>query len=200
MKFDYLFNRLFHREAWKAALSPAKDGTRFGSLSRQTAQVIFFHYEAVIQHTGSLRHAPATGAGFDELYEINSRMEQLRQLLPFANLHQQGIITDAERTAAFARSLVPPLPDRTEATKMTYYSVFIPTLGGHFYYLGAAEYQPDDIVSIPFGGENKMIYGIVTEVFHQNYWEIPLPLWKMKYIDSKAPQAVADEYHQKGAE
>lgn len=200
MKSDYLFNRLFHRETWKTALSPAKDSTRFQALCEQTAQIIFLHYESIIQHTGSLRHDPTAAACFGHLHEINSRVAQLRQLLPYANLHQQRLIADAERTSAFANSLVPTLPNRTEATKMTYYSVFIPTLGGHFYYLGAAEYQANDVVSIPFGGENKMIYGIVTEVYCRNYWEMPIPLWKMKYIDSKAPQAIADEYRQNSAQ
>ncbi len=199
MKFEYLYNRLLRREAWKAALQAEKNPTQLRALRAQTAQAIFFHYESIIQRTGEIRKAPVSDASLDCLLEIDSRIEQLRQLLPYANRGQQRLIADAECTAAFARSLVPSLPAGKKATEVTYYSVFIPTLNGHFYYLGIQKYQTGDVVAIPFGGENKMIYGVVKEVFCQDYWKMPLPLWKMKYIDSKAPQAIAEEYRRHGA-
>lgn len=78
------------------------------------------------------------------------------------------------------------------------YTVYIPTLDGRFDYLGAEDYRPDDIVVIPFGAEDREICGIVEKRQRYPVDKLPLPLWKMKYILDKAPEAVVQEYlHQK---
>lgn len=194
MHFRYLYNRLFHKAAWQNALNRCNETLRYKTLCTLSAQIIFDHYAAIIKCTGEIRK----GCTFDlcaaHLREIDSRMEQLRALLPYANNAQQTAIADAERTMQFAQSIVPSAPKERPATEIVYYSVFIPSMNGHFYYLAMQDFQPGDIVVIPFGAEDTLICGIVKEVFRRDYWKMPLPLWKMKYIDSMAPAEIADEY------
>lgn len=192
--FRYLYNRLLHRATWKKTLNRCNETLRYKALCALSAQIIFDHYAAIIKCTGEIRKGCTPDIYAAHLSEIDSRMEQLRALLPYANNPQQATIADAERTKQFARSIAPPAPKERVATEITYYSVSIPSMNGHFYYLAMQNFQPGDIVVIPFGAENMMIYGIVKEVFCRDYWKMPLPLWKMKYIDSMAPKKIADEY------
>lgn len=76
-----------------------------------------------------------------------------------------------------------------------FYTVYIPTLDGRFDYLSNQVYIPGEIVSIPFGPEDRELFGIVETVQSYPYGKTPLPMWKMKYILGKAPQAIIDEYH-----
>lgn len=78
---------------------------------------------------------------------------------------------------------------------ITFYTVYIPTLDGRFDYLAVEAYAPGDIVTIPFGPEDREIFGIVEKLQVYAYTKTPLPMWKMKYILGKAPQAIAEEYH-----
>lgn len=200
MHFRYLYNRFFHKAAWRNALNRCDGTLSYKALCTLSAQVIFDHYAAIIKCTGEIRRGCTTDICAAHLSEIDSRMEQLRALLPYANNPQQATIADAERTMQFARSIAPPAPKKRTATEIVYYSVFIPTMNGHFYYLAMQDFRPGDIVVIPFGAENVLIYGIVKEVFCKDYWKMPLPLWKMKYIDSMAPKEIADEYRKQQSE
>ena len=78
--------------------------------------------------------------------------------------------------------------------ELPFYTVYIPTLDGRFYYLSDTPYSPGDIVRIPFGPEDREIFGIVEEVRRYPIHRTPLPLWKMKYILGKAPWQIADTY------
>lgn len=196
----YLTNRLFHRDAWMQALNRGEEKLGYNALSALSAQVICAHYAAIIQLTGEIRSNQDSGKTQARAAEILSRVEQLQQLLPYATPAQRRQITDAQRTAQYAQSIVPPPDAHSRRTEITYYSVRIPAMNGHFYYLGTQQYHPGDVVVIPFGGENKLTCGIVEEVFCRDYWKMPLPLWKMKYIDATAPQEIAEEYWRQCAE
>lgn len=93
---------------------------------------------------------------------------------------------------------IPPAPadwavPSQEAEKgFLLYTVYIPTLDGRFDYLGVGEYAPGDVVFIPFGAEDRQICGIVEKRQRYPVDKLPLPLWKMKYILGKAPEAGAD--------
>ena len=190
----HLTNRLFHRDAWARALDRGEEKLGYNALSALSAQVICAHYAAIIQLTGEIRSNRDPGKTQARAAELHSRVEQLQQLLPYATPAQRRQITDAQRTAQYAQSIVPPPDAHSRRTEITYYSVRIPAMNGHFYYLGTQPYHPGDVVIIPFGGENKLTCGIVEEVFCRDYWKMPLPLWKMKYIDATAPQEIAEEY------
>lgn len=190
----YLTNRLFHRDAWARALDRGEEKLGYNALSVLSAQVICAHYAAIIQLTGEIRSNQDSGKTQARAAELLSRVEQLQKLLPYATPAQRRQITDAQRTAQYAQSIVPPPNAHSRRTEITYYSVRIPAMNGHFYYLGTQQYHPGDVVVIPFGGENKLTCGIVEEVFCRDYWKMPLPLWKMKYIDATAPQEIAEEY------
>lgn len=195
-KLGYLFNRTFHRREWREKLKTVANNTRLNVLSKMTAQTILKRYSEIIEGTAAIRAERSADDCAAKLAYMEYGMYDLQSLLPFADLKQQAMITDAERTIQYARSLVPLTPAKRKETEMTYYSVYIPSLDGCFYYLGTQEFHPEDIVLIPFGGENRMIYGIVKQVLNQDYWKMPIPMWKMKYIDSKAPEAVIAEYWQ----
>lgn len=196
----YLTNRLFHRDAWMQALDRGEEKLGYNALSELSAQVICAHYAAIIQLTGEVRSNQDPGKTQARAAELLSRVGQLQKLLPYATPAQRRQIADAQRTAQYARSIVSSPERAASRTEITYYSVRIPAMNGHFYYLGTQPYHPGDVVIIPFGGENKLTCGIVEEVFRRDYWKMPLPLWKMKYIDATAPQEIAEEYWRQCAE
>lgn len=200
MGLRYLTNRLFHRDAWMQALERGGEKLGYRALSALSAQVISMHYAAIIQLTGEIHSERDNGKSQARAAEVLCRMEQLQKLLPYAAPAQRRQIADAQRTAQYAQSIAPPLDTHSRRTEITYYSVCIPAMNGHFYYLGTQPYHPGDVVVIPFGGENKLICGIVEEVFRRDYWKMPLPLWKMKYIDAMAPQEIAEEYERQCGE
>ena len=96
----------------------------------------------------------------------------------------------------------PPVPEikspppQEAAGGILVYTVYIPSLDGRFDYLAVEPYSPGEIVTIPFGGEDREIFGIVKERQRYPLDKLPLPLWKMKYILGKAPEAVAEAYGQ----
>lgn len=77
---------------------------------------------------------------------------------------------------------------------LIFYTVYIPSLDGRFDYLSTTDYPPGQIVVIPFGPEDRETLGIVERAVFYPYGKLPLPLWKMKYILDKAPEAIAAEY------
>lgn len=77
---------------------------------------------------------------------------------------------------------------------LTFYTVYIPTLDGRFYYLSTTDYPAGEIVVVPFGPEDREIPGIVEGAQFFPYGKTPLPLWKMKYILDKAPEPIAEIY------
>ena len=79
-------------------------------------------------------------------------------------------------------------------TGILVYTVYIPTLDGRFDYLGIEAYSPGEIVLIPFGAEDRELAGIVEKQQRYPVDKLPLPLWKMKYILGKAPEAIVKEY------
>ena len=85
-------------------------------------------------------------------------------------------------------------PTEKAAPGITFFTVYIPTLDGRFDYLGTEDYAPGEIVSIPFGPEDREIFGIVEKQQRYPVDKLPLPLWKMKYILGKAPEAIVKEY------
>lgn len=98
---------------------------------------------------------------------------------------------------------LPPQPQHPSAiaqqkvpgTFLTFYTVFIPSLEGRFYYLSNEAYSPGEIVRIPFGYQDREYFGIVEQSQLFPYDKTPIPLWKMKYILGKAPEAVSEAYH-----
>ncbi len=194
MRLWYLLNRIFQQKRWAEELQFGIHRVGLRKLQETTAQVVFQNYTAMIEDASALRSGCTREDWGQRLAHMDGCMGILQGLLPFSTIQQQGLIADAERTLLYARSIPPAAPAKRKSTELTYYSVLIPTMNGEFYYLSTQDYQPEDIVCIPFGAENSMIYGIVKEIFTQDYWKMPLPLWKMKYIDSKAPGAIAEEY------
>lgn len=192
MKFAFLFNRLFHKKAWINALD--LETAKGCSLRQLTAQQVFQQHLAIINAAEEARAGiPAEQVG-GKLFQVRTSMDKLNALLPFADPRQRRKISDAARTADYVQSLLIPAAQSDHPAQVTYYGVYIPTLNGRFYYLGTQAYQEGDIVSIPFGREDTMIFGIVNEILCDDYWKMPIPLWKMKYIHSKAPQNVTDTY------
>ena len=110
---------------------------------------------------------------------LRSLMQWLKRLFPRAPRQQE--------TQSPNKS-VPTLQ------RITFYTVYIPTLDGRFEYLGVEAYAPGDIVTIPFGREDRAIFGIIEKSQHYAYGETPLPMWKMKYILGYAPEQIAEEY------
>lgn len=86
------------------------------------------------------------------------------------------------------------IPPQEPTNGILVYTVYIPTLDGRFDYLAAEPYSPGEIVTIPFGGEDREIFGIVEKRQRYPLDKLPLPLWKMKYILEKAPEAVTEAY------
>ena len=85
-------------------------------------------------------------------------------------------------------------PTEKAAPGITFFTVYIPTLDGRFEYLGTEDYASGEIVIIPFGPEDREIFGIVEKQQRYPVDKLPLPLWKMKYILGKAPEAIVKEY------
>lgn len=195
MYFRFLYNRLFHRTSWKNALRHRGELPGYRELCTRTAQIVYDHYAAIVKYTGKIREGSSFEVCAGYLSEMDSRMVQLQALIPYANNAQRASIADAERTIEYAKSIAPAVRIPRKETEIIYYSVFIPTMNGNFYYLALQDFQPGDIVAIPFGADDMQIYGIVKEVFCKDYWKMPLPLWKMKYIISLAPTEIVDTYH-----
>ena len=88
------------------------------------------------------------------------------------------------------------VPPRSPAPPvgLPFYTVYIPTLDGRFYYLSTTDYPAGEIVVVPFGPEDREIPGIVEGAQFFPYGKTPLPLWKMKYILDKAPEPIAEIY------
>lgn len=194
MYFQYLRNRLFRKRQWEDALDCGQR-VRYDALRQLTVQRINEEHQTVIRIAEEVRAGTSTAQAPMLLSQLKGCVDRLNPLLPFASPGQQRKIEDTVRTADYARSLL-PAPKEGTPTQITYYSVYIPTLKGAFYYLGSQVYTIGDIVSIPFGRENNIIFGIVDDILCDEYWKLPIPLWKMKYIEGNAPQAVVDEYRQ----
>lgn len=194
MYFQYLRNRLFRKRQWENALGCGQQA-HFDTLRQLTVQRINEGHQAVIRIAEEIRAGGGVAQAPTVLPQLQGFIDRLTPLLPFASPGQRRKIEDAARTADYVRSLLPASKEGTP-TQMTYYSVYIPTLKGAFYYLGSQVYTIGDIVSIPFGRENNIIFGIVEGILCDEYWKLPIPLWKMKYIEGNAPQAVVDEYRQ----
>lgn len=194
MYFQYLRNRLFRKRQWEDALGCGQQA-HFDTLRQLTVQRINEEHQAVIRIAEAIRAGGGTVQAQTVLPQLQGFIDRLSPLLPFTSPGQRRKIEDAIRTADYVRSLL-PAPKEGTPTQMTYYSVYIPTLKGAFYYLGSQVYTIGDIVSIPFGRENNIIFGIVEGILCDDYWKLPIPLWKMKYIEGNAPQAVVDEYRQ----
>lgn len=195
MYFQYLRNRLFRKRQWEDTLGCGQQ-VHFDTLRQLTVQRINEEHQTVIRITEEVRAGTSTAQAPMLLSQLQGCVDRLNPLLPFASPGQRRKIEDAVRTADYVCSLL-PVPKEGTPTQMTYYSVYIPTLKGAFYYLGSQVYAIGDIVSIPFGRENNIIFGIVEGILCDEYWKLPIPLWKMKYIEGKAPQAVVDEYRRR---
>ena len=97
----------------------------------------------------------------------------------------------------FRRRPVPAdaaVPREKASSGIPLFTVYIPTLDGRFKYLGTEDYASGEIVIIPFGPEDREIFGIVEKQQRYPVDKLPLPLWKMKYILGKAPEAIVKEY------
>lgn len=92
------------------------------------------------------------------------------------------------------KEAAPPVPPRSPdpPVGLTFYTVYIPTLDGRFYYLSTTDYPAGEIVVVPFGPEDREIPGIVESAQFFPYGKTPLPLWKMKYILNRAPEPIAE--------
>lgn len=190
-----MLKRYFARKyPWALTLNLEAGRYSRKQLRRLTDQRIVESYVAIVSCTERIHDAPASPKAIASMREMQLHLATLRSLAPYATRRGKQQIADGERTAAYASGLVPNQQGEGNSPEVTYYRVYIPTLDGHFYYLGLEEYAPGDLVAIPFGGENKIIYGIIQERFHQEYWKMPIPLWKMKYIASPAPEQVKREY------
>ena len=99
------------------------------------------------------------------------------------------------RKPAEKRQVPVPQESGTGAPGIAFSPVSIPTLDARVDYLAVEAYAPGDIVTIPFGPEDREIFGIVEKLQVYSYLKTPLPMWKMKYILGKAPQAIVEEYH-----
>lgn len=190
-----MFNRYFAgKHAWSNALNLEDGDHSRKQLRRMTDERITKAYAAIVSCAETIRDNPSSHKAAIRMEEIQLHLSCLRRLLIYASYRGKSQIADAERTAAYAVSLLPNPQGDGISQEITYYRVYIPTLDGNFFYLGLKEYAPGDIVVIPFGGENRIIYGIIREKFRREYWKMPLPLWKMKYIASNAPQEICAEY------
>ena len=178
MRLGYLLNRIFQQERWAEELQLDFHEVGLRKLWETTAQVIFRNYTAMIEDASAIRSGCTQEDWRQRLAHMDGCMGILQGLLPFSTIQQQGLIADAERTLLYARSIPPAAPAERKSTELTYYSVLIPTLNGEFHYLSTQEYQPEDIVRIPFGVENRMIYGIVKEISTRTTGKCRFPFGK----------------------
>ncbi len=189
-----LYRYFARKEPWRLALNLESGAYSRRQLRQLTDQRITQCYVAIVSCAEGIHDAPTSAKSVAILGEMRLHLATLRTLAPYASGRGKRQIADGERTGAYASSLVPEPWGEGNSPEVTYYRVYIPSLDGHFYYLGLEEFATGDLVAIPFGGENKIIYGIIREKFRQEYWKMPLPLWKMKYIASHAPEQVKREY------
>lgn len=185
-------NRLFRKAQWTRALGESRGKCSRRQLREMTIQAV--NADCIVLRKAA-HDITKTADRSSCLEQVQSRTERLTALLPFAASKEAAMIQDALQIALKAKSAPPVAARETESgAGITFYTVYIPTLDGRFFYLSNTDYPPGEIVRIPFGCQDREIFGIVEKVQRFPYEKTPLPMWKMKYILGKAPQPIADEY------
>ena len=193
MGLRVFLNRLLRKSQWLQAL-----GIRSGSVSRRqlrkmTIQAVAAGSIAIKEAAHSARNSSDHAAC---LSKLQLQTERLTALLPFSGPREAAMIQNALEIAQEAKRTPQIAPRETgDGTWITFYTVYIPTMDGRFFYLSNTDYPPGAIVRIPFGSQDREIFGIVEKSQCFPYEKAPFPLWKMKYILAEAPKAIADTYH-----
>ncbi|MGM9603818.1 MAG: hypothetical protein ACI3XG_02005 [Faecousia sp.] len=195
MSMRVFLNRLFRRSQWAGALGVSGQKIRRNHLLERSIQVVEDGCSAITKTAETILHTNDQAVRSGCLRQLQLETERLTALLPFAASKEAAMIENALQTAQQAKDAPPVAARETEnSTGITFYTVYIPTLDGRFFYLSSTDYPLGEIVRIPFGHQDKEIFGIVEKSQCFPYERTPLPMWKMKYILGKAPKPIADEY------
>lgn len=193
MGLRVFFRRLFQKREWARALGIRQNRPGRKQLRAATVQAVERGCGELEDAAQIMGNAADWAARSRALERLQAPLDRLTGLLPYATEEQAARIREALDTARKAKSAPPPVIQERRG-EITFYTVYIPTLDGRFYYLSNTEYPPGEIVRIPFGYADREILGIVREINRFPYNKTPLPMWKMKYILGKAPQPIAEEY------
>ncbi len=188
-----LYYCLFRKREWMQALGCSRGEQTLRFLFKLTERAVQEDYCEVVQCAGEIREGGNLSSKVSRLQDVDARIGRLTRLLPYANKRQKQRISDARRTADYIHELSHSMQKSGGETEILFYNVFIPAIHGCFFYLGTQVYREGDVVAIPFQDE-KNIFGVIKEVCCRDYWSLPVPLWKMKYIISPAPPEVANAY------
>lgn len=199
MSLRVFLNRLLHKAQWMQSLGISGEKVGRRQLRSMTIRFVKDGCAAMMENVNTILNTNDSAIRSDRLRQLKILTERLTALLPFAASQEAVMIQTALQKAQEA-SHAPPIavPD-TGGMGITFYTVYIPTLDGRFYYLSDTDYPAGEIVRIPFGYEDKEIFGIVEGSRCFPYGKTPLPMWKMKYILGKAPEPIAEEYRRQRA-
>lgn len=196
MSLNVFWNRLFRKSQWMQSLGVRGQKLRRRQLRKMTTQSVNDGCAAITKAAQVIPVTTDRTVRSGCLSKLQSLTEQLTALLPFAASKEAARIRAALQIALEAKNTPPiPPPEILSGPGITFYTVYIPTLDGRFYYLSDTDYPAGEIVRIPFGYEDKEIFGIVEKSQRFAFDKTPLPMWKMKYILGKAPKVIADAYH-----
>lgn len=196
MSLRVFWNRLVRKSQWMQSLGVGGQKLPGRQLRKLTTQSVNDSCAAIAKAAQIIPGTADRAVRSDCLNNLQSLTERLTALLPFAASKEAARIRAALQIALDAKNAPSiPLLKIPSCPGITFYTVYIPTLDGRFYYLSDTDYPTGEIVRIPFGYEDKEIFGIVEKSQRFAYDKTPLPMWKMKYILGKAPKVIVDEYH-----
>ena len=198
MSLRVFLNRLLWKAQWMRSLGINGQKISRRKLRSLTISFVRDGCAAVTEHVNAILNPNASANRSHRLRQVKLLTERLTALLPFAASKEAAMIQTALQSAQQANHAPPIVVPETGSSGITFYTVSIPTLDGRFYYLSDTDYPVGEIVRVPFGHEDREIFGIVEAFQCFPYDKAPLPMWKMKYILGIAPRPIAEEYrHQR---
>ena len=199
MSLRTFFNRLLRKAQWMRCLGISGQKISRRQLRRMTVRFAEDGCAAMAENVRMILNTNDSSIRSHCLRQVKALTDCLTALLPFA-ASEQAVMIQAALQRGQEASHVPPISaPETGRRGITFYTVYIPTLDGRFYYLSDTAYPAGEIVRVPFGYEDKEIFGIVETSQCFPYDKTPLPMWKMKYILEKAPEPIAEEYRRQRA-
>lgn len=199
MSLRVFLNRLLHKAQWLQSLGISGEKIGRRQLRNMTIQFVKDGCSEMTENAELILNTNDSAVRSGCLSKLKALTERLTALLPFAASKEAVMIQTALQRAQEAKHAPPIAAPETGRSGITFYTVYIPTLDGRFYYLSDTDYPAGEIVRIPFGYEDKEIFGIVEASQRFPYDRTPLPMWKMKYILGKAPKPIAEEYRRQRA-
>ena len=199
MSLRTFLNRLLHKAQLMQALGVSGQKIDRRQLRSMTIQFVKDDCTTITENAGMILNSNDSAVRSDCLGKLNVLTERLTALLPFVTTEEAAMVQTAlQRAQQASHAPTIAVPDAA-GSGITFYTVYIPTLDGRFYYLSDTDYPAGEIVRIPFGYEDQEIFGIVEISQCFPYGKTPLPMWKMKYILGKAPEPIAREYRRQRA-